>query len=133
MVIRWLGAFRKQGSLEDSLKWELTQAPSAVAAERLINGKSAIHHAKIGLLVKNAAILRKFRSDVWSEYRNGSGKLVKTRREGFANSKHTECWVQPVYLAIVIKGKVSDQALQACRNTGLPMLRLTRDGRLIAL
>lgn len=57
MIVRWLGAFRKQGSLEEAFNWELTQAPSAVAAERLINGKSAIHHAKIGLLVKNSAVL----------------------------------------------------------------------------
>ncbi len=131
MIIRWLGAFRKRGSLEEALKWELTQAPSAVAAERLIKGKSAIYHAKIGLLVKNSALLRKYRSDVWSEY-NENGKLVRTRREDGAHSCHTECWVQPHYLAIVIKGKVSDQALQACRNTGLPILRLTRDGRLVA-
>ena len=132
MVIRWLGAFRRKGTLKEALAWELTQAPSAVAAERLIRGKSAIHHAKIGLLVKNSAILRKYRSDVWSEYRE-NGKLVATRREGYAHSRHTECWVQPIYLAVVVKGKVSDQALQACRNTGLPILRLTRDGRLVAM
>ena len=131
MIVRWLGAFRRKGTLEEALNWELTQAPSAVAAERLINGKSEIRHARIGLLVKNSAVLRKFRSDIWSEYRNG--KLVATRREGYAHSRHTECWVQPVYIAVVIKGKVSDQALQACRNTGLPLLRLTRDGRLVAL
>lgn len=133
MIIRWLGAFRKKGRLIDSLNWELSQqSVPALAAERLRKGKSAIPHAKVGLLVKNSALLRRYRSDVWSEYR-GNGKLIATRKEGEAYSQHAECWVRPEYLAIVIKGKVSDTALQACQNTGLDILRLTRDRRLVAL
>ena len=133
MVIRWLGAFRKNGSLEEALKWELNQtAVSALTAERLPKGRSAIHHARVGLLVKNSAVLRRFRSDVWSAYRE-NGKLYATRKQGVAYSQHTECWVKPKYLAIVVKGKVSHEALQACIATGLDVLRLTRDGRLVQI
>lgn len=131
MVIRWLGAFRKKGSITESLSWELSQSSvSALAAERLSKGKSAIRHAKVGLLVKNSAVLRKYRSDVWSEYRGN--KLIKTRKEGCAYSDHTECWVRPDYIAVVVKGRISDTALQACHETGLDVLRLTRDGSLVA-
>jgi len=134
VVIRWLGAFRKKADLQASLTWELTQTElSAVAAEKLVKGCSAIYHARIGLLVANRAILRRYSSDVWSTYRNG--KLVPTRKEGKAWSEHTECFVRPIYKAIVVKGKITDQALQACLTISIaykiPFLRLTRDGKLV--
>ena len=133
MVIRWLGAFRKNGSLVESLAWELNQTTvEALAAEKLHKGRSAIHHARIGLLVANRAVLRRYHSDVWSEYKD-NGKLVPTRKQGKAYSYHSECFVRPDYKAIVIKGKITEQALQACRDTGMTILRLTRDGRLVAI
>ena len=137
MIIRWLGAFRHKGSLSDSLKWELEQAEtSALAAEKLYRGRSEIRKARVGLLVKNAAVLRRYYSDVWSKY-NDKGKLVKTRHEGKAYSQHAECWVSPSYVGIVVKGTISPRAMRACvkasKQYGLDMLRLTRDGRLIAI
>ena len=132
VVIRWLGAFGKVGTLKESLSWEVSQTDrTALAAEKLRKGKSAITHARVGLLVKNRAILRRYNSDVWSVY-NKRGRLKATRGEGQTESTHTECFVRPDYAAIVVKGKITDQALQACRDTGLELLRLTRDGRLIA-
>jgi len=114
MVIRWLGAFRTQGTLFDALVWELTQTTKKhVAAEKLQRGKSYITHAKIGLLIKNSAVVKRYRSDVWSEYTR-IGTLKKTRREGDAWSRHTEVWARPVYLGIVLKSfKLSSTAWQA--------------------
>lgn len=139
MIIRWLGAFRKGNSngLLDSLKWEISQADrSAVAAEQLVRGKSQIHHAKIGLLVKNRALLRKFSGDVWSEYDPITNKLIKTRHEHSAYSDHTECFVRPDYCGIVVKRGARMGAIETARafakSHGLPLLRLTRDGRLVS-
>lgn len=136
MVIRWMGAFGKKGSLESSLGWELAQASvRALSAEKLVGGRSKIKHARVGLLVKNRAILRKYRGDVWS-IRRSNGVLVKTRNQDHVFGGHTECFVRPDYTGIVIKGTISAQALQACvraaEKHNLPLLKLTRDGRLVA-
>ena len=131
MIVRWLGAFGRSKDLESSLEWELTQTEkTAVSAERLIKGKSFISHASVGLLVKNRAILRKFYSDMYSKYRK-NGKLCATRRQNEAQSRHTECYVRADYVAIVIKKQVSDDIVEICKKTGLDVLRLTRDGRLV--
>lgn len=137
MVIRWLGAFGKAGSLAESIAWELTQeSASALAAEKLVGGKSQIHHASVGLLVKNRAILRRYAADVWSR-RRSNGKLVATRREtAFGVGKQAECFVLPDFAAIVISGKISHAALADCRTAAethnINLLRLTREGRLVS-
>jgi hypothetical protein len=139
MIIRWLGAFRKSNSngLLDSLVWETSQNDrTALAAERLVKGKSRIHGSKIGLLVKNRSLLRKFSGDVWSEYDPDTGKLIKTRHEHSAYSSHTECFVRPDYCGIVVKRGARERATETARafaqSHGLPLLRLTRDGRLVS-
>ena len=133
MIIRWLGAFGKSNSFSESLEWELSQKEkSAVAAEKLAKGKSFISHARVGLLFKNRAILRRYSSDVYSKYTD-KGTLVTTRKEGVATSDHTECFVRPDYCAIVVKGAVSKQVLRACFESKMDVLRLTRDRRLVAL
>lgn len=136
MVVRWMGAFGKKGRLESSLGWELTQASvRALSAERLVGGRSKIRHARVGLLVKNRAILRRYRGDVWS-IRRSNGVLIKTRDQDNVFGGHTECFVRPDYAGIVIKGTISAQALRACTEAAaehnLPLLKLTRDGRLVA-
>jgi len=139
MIIRWLGAFRKNGqNLTDSLIWETIQTERpAVAAERLNHKKSYIRHARIGLLVRNSALLRKYKSDVWSEYRGKT--LVRTRKEDKALSNHSECFVRPDYLGVVLKDhkKITNTALQAvkdfCDQTGMPCYLLTRDRRLLQI
>ncbi len=118
MIIRWLGAFRKQGTLYDALVWEVTQTTRKhVAAERLQRGKSYIFHARVGLLVKNAAVVRRYRSDVWSEYTR-TGALRKTRKENTDWYAHTEVWARPVYLGVVLKDvkRISQAALRAVRK-----------------
>jgi len=67
MYIRWLGAFRKSGNLHESLLWEMEHCHREVAAEWLQSGHSLISHARVGLLLSNRAMIRRYRTDVWSE------------------------------------------------------------------
>ena len=53
--IRWMGAFRKQDTLETSAAWEITQVDRQVAVEPLWHGKSRMRGAKVGLVVDHAA------------------------------------------------------------------------------
>ena len=138
MIIRWIGAFGKADTgLAGAITWELTQRDrKLLCAERLRRGRSVIRHARVGLLVKNRAVVRRYRSDVWSVPAGADGSLLKkTRREGDAFSQHTECWVRPDYCALVVKGKVLPAAWQAVvdasRRHGIKLLYLTRDGRLV--
>lgn len=137
MIIRWLGAFCHRGSLLDSLRWELTQTSrQVVAAEKLKKGRSLISHARVGLLVKNSALVRKYNSDVYSRY-NKVGKLKKCRNEGEAFSSHTECWVKPYFVGIVVKNlnKILNKALcdivKCHEEFRIDVYQLTRDGKLI--
>lgn len=82
--------------------------------------------------MKGSALLRQYAHDVYSLY-DAKGRLRATRAENKAESAHRECFIRPDYLAIVIKGTVSELALQTCRATGRDMLRLTRDGRLVPM
>ncbi|MCW7076391.1 MAG: hypothetical protein OCU18_03755 [Candidatus Syntrophoarchaeum sp.] len=120
MVIRWLGAFntnRKNRGLYSALCFEIEQSRRKhVAAERLRRGRSMIRHAKVGLLVRNSAIVKKFRSDVFSEY-NRNGTLRKTRAQDVAWSGHTEVFCRPEYLGVVLKStKISQTALRAVQK-----------------
>jgi len=117
MIIRWLGAFRKNREsrgLYSALCFEIKQIQRKhIAAEKLQHGRSFIQHAKVGLLVKNSAVVKKYSGDVWSEY-NSNGTLRKTRRPDIAISNHTEVFCRPEYLGVVLKStKISQTALQA--------------------
>lgn len=47
VIIRWMGAFNKKFSLQESLEWELTQTSiKALPAEKLVSGKSSKPIAK---------------------------------------------------------------------------------------
>ena len=133
MVVRWLGAFRKgSASLEDALRWELSRSAKAVAAERLKDKQSAMSsHCKVGLIVKGSAVLRRFRSDVWSET-NQAGNLVRTRPEYSTWSEHTECWVRQEFVGVIVRPGVSSDALTTCRKIALefdlPLLTLSTGG-----
>ena len=104
MLVRWLGAFQKKGSLHNSLQFELCEATSdsEVPCEKILNGTSRIHHAKIGLLIKNSAVIKTFNGDCWS-VRRCNGKLQKTRNPKNAYSQHLEAWASPEYIGIVVK------------------------------
>ena len=136
MIIRWLGAYRRGGeSLAESFQWEFRQTGRKIlAAERLQNRRSRMHNgATVGLLVPNRAVVRRFSGDVWSEQRNGH--LRATRSQEGGSHSPWEAWVRPEYIGIIIRKPISGQGAVAIRDiaekTGLPVLRLTRDGQLI--
>ena len=123
MLIRWLGAFAKGGTLAESLHYERNRATTdEVAAEYVRKGVSEIQHAKVGLLVSNKALVKKFNGDCFSVKEDG--KLVKTRNPKNAGSQHIEAWVNPVYLGVVLKGEISKLAFQTIINAGLPVFIL---------
>jgi hypothetical protein len=140
MKIRWLGAFGKNGSISDSLNYELSGIDSSFrAAEWIEKGTcGAIKHASVGLLVKNKAIARRYQSDVWS-VRDGK-RLRPTRWEHEAGSDHRECFARPEYCGIVLKSKncgcrpITHNILRAVKiaaqTYNLPVLRLTKSGEL---
>jgi len=107
-----------------------------LSAERLRHGQSHVHSSLVGLLVKNKAVVRRYRTDVWTVQRGHA--LRPTRREWESYSCHTECLVRPQYAGIVVKSpsrrKISAQALQACMEIAnrynLPLLYLSKGGHL---
>ena len=101
MIIRWLGAFGKAQSLHASLKFELGRSLTDEVAAEDIRTCSMIKHAKVGLLIANKSIIKKFNGDCFSLLENG--KLVKTRNPKDAKSSHLECWANPNYIGIVAK------------------------------
>lgn len=138
MYIRWLGAFSgnnhtgSANSLLDSLSFELDRdAQQECCAEIIKKGVgSQISHARIGLLVDNKAVNRKFAGDVFSVKRE-DGKLQRTRKP---INTHTEAWVNPFFTAIVVKGEVLSSTMAEVRTfakeKGLKVLYLNRMGRL---
>ena len=142
MVIRWLGAFTYSSDLQGSLKYELRsdhQKGSLRCAERLIDGAPRIYeHIRIGMLVRNAGVVRKFKHDVMS-HSNEDGWMAACRHEHKElGHQHTECWVRPDYIGIVLRAggaPVSKQSLRILRDAskkfGVPIFKLCRDGKLV--
>lgn len=142
MYVRWLGAFRKSGTLEESLTFEFSRK-NEVACEKIDNrGRSAIPFARVGLLIDPKAVLKHFKFDVWSEYRE-DGTLYSTRHsfdgKGIESS-HKEAWAMPVYTGIVLK-ECSLQNLRHksrkviedfARENGITIYKLT-SGKLVKI
>ena len=127
MIIRWLGAFAKTGTLAESIQYECNrEVTDEVAAEYVNKGISQIAHAKVGLLIANKALIKKYNGDCWSVLEDG--KLVKTRNPKHAGSTHKEAWANPVYTAVVIKDRISKQAMMEVKHlasiNNLPVLTL---------
>lgn len=101
MYIRWMGAFRKNGSLSEAIAYELTRTTD-VACEQLQKGISFVDHARVGLLVDPKAVYKRYSGDVWSEY-DVAGNLSATRKGYQTNSRHRESFAKPVYTGLVIK------------------------------
>lgn len=100
-VVRWIGAFAKRGTLAESLSYEFSRpATDEVCAERYC-GRSVIEHARVGLLVKRTAVVKRFTGDCYS-VADETGRLHKTRNPRHAGSHHTEVWCNPVYVAVVL-------------------------------
>ena len=137
MIVRWLGAFKKSGDLTSSLIFELAPASDLRCAEIIRKGSPSQIKSAVGLLVASSALVRRYNSDVYS-VRDGK-RLRQTRPEGAAYSSHTEAWVRPEYIGIVVKsresaGLISRETWATIRETAgrhnLPVYRLTRAGQL---
>ena len=103
MLVRWLGAFGKSESLDQSLKFELSRATTdEVACEKIIKNSSKIKHARIGLMIASENAIKHFKGDCWS-VKTENGNLVKTRNPKTANGEHLETWANPIYNKIVVK------------------------------
>lgn len=107
MKYRWLGAYGKVGTLAESLAFELSGNSSLACAT-----SSVIDHCRVGLVVKNSAVVRRHSGDVFS-VTTASGKLKATRKPV---DTHDELWVRRVYAAVVIRGRVSLNTLRTCES-----------------
>lgn len=136
MYIRWMGAFRKNGSLAEAVEFELSRATN-VACEQLIDGKSLVEQARVGLLVDPKAVYKRFSGDVWSEY-TADGMLHTTRKGYEAKSDHKEAFAHPVYTGIVIKNAslvtlsfaARKEISEIVKRHNLPIYRLVK-GKLV--
>lgn len=138
MYIRWLGAFRKNGSLSEAVCFELSRTTD-VACEQLQSGKSFVNHARVGLLVDPKAVYKRFTGDVWSEY-TVDGSLHATRKAWEASSKHKESFAKPVYTGLVIKNgsletlqyAARQEVIKAVEQHNLPLYKLVK-GKLVRI
>ena len=138
MYIRWLGCFKKNGSLYESILFEYTR-DTDVACEKLVKGKSHVSpkKARVGLLVDPSSVYKTFTGDVYSEY-DVEGKLHPTRKGYEAYSQHIESFAHPVYTGLVIKdgsfdnlsGKARHQIISAVRQLDIPVYHLKANGKL---
>lgn len=138
MYIRWMGAFRKNGSLSEAVCFELSRTTD-VACEQLQSGKSLVDHARVGLLVDPKAVYKRFAGDVWSEY-TVDGSLHATRKACEAGSKHKEAFAKPVYTGLVIKNAsletlgyaARQEVIKAVEQHDLPLYKLVK-GKLVRI
>lgn len=115
VIVRWMGAFARRASLEDSLRWELSQSSQEVAAEPLSYGKSGIRWCGVGLMVAPWAVVRTFRGDVHSEV-GSYGALSAAIKP--SDSEHKEAFCRPVFTAIVVNCRVSREAWITVKKIG---------------
>ena len=146
--VRWLGAFGRASSLDDSATWEQSQTDRQVAAEPLYRGKSLIQHAKIGLEIAHpeATFARGWLYDAYTVVHEPTGQIRATRNHTaggeFRNmdkflSAHAKKRVSyqgeaafnaPLYCAVVVKKSASDRgkarAARLAAQMGLPLKTL---------
>jgi len=126
MIVRWLGAFRNDGTVStleqelanmtafhDGLQFEERSAESIRCAEASclsISGYSWKYRPLLGLLVSRKSVIRRFKTDVWAEPVNdGSGRLMPTSK---GNDSWNEFFVKPDYVAVIIrKAAIKDKEL----------------------
>lgn len=155
MLVRWLGAYGASASLADSLAWEITQRERQVVAERVQRGhywrmvtltggrvrevgeawgQGFIFHARVGLWIDGAAVIRAFPRDVWSRV-DENGRLYATRS---GSPSHSEVFCHPGHVkAIIVKDHPSTMkpdTLRAIRDVaivrhGLPVFYLSKRGK----
>ncbi|OPZ79407.1 MAG: hypothetical protein BWY78_00081 [Alphaproteobacteria bacterium ADurb.Bin438] len=131
MLIRWLGAYGKsEQGLIKSLEFEFSRDYSdEVCAEYLKNSTpSAITHSRVGILVKNSAMIKKHSGDVWS-IKDANGSLKATRKPV---GTHTEAWCFSDFIGVVVQTPIAklDDVRKFCKLKGLPLFKLTDRGGL---
>jgi len=153
-TVRWMLAYNNPNAndylsaLENSIRYELDRdKEDEVAAEGMPKDKkfpiaSRFHRISIGLLVDKYSIIRRFKSDVWSEY-NNDNKLYKTRKPMKSNFTNNETWCHPIYKGIVIQKNKKAQygykvrLLNALANIlneySLPVYYNSKNGNLVLL
>jgi hypothetical protein len=140
MIIRWLGAFGHGSDLQESINFELSRSTIACAEEVKKGANSGMHpHIRLGLLISQSGIVRRWSSDVWSEYKANGKRLRKTRDEGEAYSGHNEIWVNPNHvIGFILRAggpAISASSLNiiklASKKYRLPIYKLNRAGELL--
>lgn len=137
VYIRWLGAFGKAESLDQSLRWELEDNQREVAATWCYFGTNGRHadmgplgvdHAAVGLMVAKGAVVRRYAGDVWSV--PAGDRLVKTRPAS-QDSDHGEAFCKPRFSALVIRKPLDHfrpairrAIVAAARKHGLKIMRI---------
>ena len=110
-VIRWLNAFaNSRQDIAESLSYELGNG--RVKAAEVIEEESSViekRSVRVGLLVKEKAVVKTYRCDVWS-VRTRRQNLKPTRFEAY--SFHKEAFIKPSYEAIVLRCKVKDLSMK---------------------
>ena len=143
MFVRWLGAFRPgQGSLEDSIRFEIEEANGVFACEHIRAGEKKLVPGGVGLLVRKEAIRKVFKGDVWSvnhlpSKEKGRVELLKTRPP--QKGGHREAWLDTnpensAYMGIVIRGglfnlknSTRETILRLSKEFCLPIYSLKRE------
>ena len=139
MLVRWLGAFGRGGSLRESFAWELEQHDRNVAAEQFHHPKDPqgnIVHAIVGIQIDARAALRTWRGDVWSIVDEQTGYLKATRPANIS-TRHRETFCRSGYArAIVLKKHPHNVRLTILRDVAwaakkynLRVFWLTPDGK----
>lgn len=133
IYVRWLGAFGHSTSLSSSFEYELEICDREVAAEMIDLGNwcANIEHARVGLIMDRSAVHKVFPGDVWSVSSNRSRRLQTTQYGVRHSHSHTECFCDPSYAGIVVRGAWEDlsqaartQILQASARYDLPIYTL---------
>ena len=107
--VRWMGAYGHHGSLEESIRFELSRKATDEVACEGICGFTNINHCRVGLLVNPKNIVLGFNGDCYSVKEN-NGKLKKTRNPRHSGHVYAECFAKigrngkNAYIGIVIKG-----------------------------
>ncbi|MEG3070987.1 MAG: hypothetical protein RQM92_09435 [Candidatus Syntrophopropionicum ammoniitolerans] len=115
LFVRWMGSFRKAGTLHEALKFELSRRISDEVAVEPIGGSGQQVNAKVGLLVDKNAVIKAFNGDCWSEH-DGWVQLYKTRNPRASNSRHREAWACAIYTGIVIASGIYRDAGEGFEN-----------------
>ena len=101
MYVRWMGAFHKNTSLEDSISFEMERT-SVAACEHLQKKNKSYVWARVGLVISKEGIIRRFDHDVWSlPDANNPGSLIKTRDHA-CHSYHHEAWCKPGFVIGIV-------------------------------